>query len=165
MIIIVFGLPGSGKSFFSSRLAAKLNAKYVSTDELRLELFPTRTYSDKEKLAVYDAMLNILVKENTERKTIVLDGTFYKDSIRNKFETEIKKIGDQLIYIEVTALEKTIVSRIGKPRINSEADFDVYLRLRDEYEPLTKEHLVLDSSQDNIDSMLQKAVHYIHTHR
>ncbi len=164
MVIVVFGLPGSGKSFFATRLASKLDATYVSTDELRLKLFLTRTYSDREKLAVYDAMLNIMILAISDEKTIVLDGTFYKESLRNKFEVEANKLGEKLIYFEVTAPEKSIEDRLDKPRVNSEANFDVYLKLKDEYEPLTKDHLVLVSTE-NIDSMLQKALNYIDAHR
>lgn len=163
MIIIVLGLPGSGKSYFASRLAEKLNATYVSTDELRFKLFPTRTYSASEKLAVYDAMLNMLNNDELAQKAIVFDGTFYKKSIRNKFETEARKRGSHLIYIEVTAQEKSIMGRLQKPRMNSEADVDVYHKLKDEYEPLLQDHLILDSSESHIDTMLQQAIQYIET--
>ncbi len=165
MVIIVFGLPGSGKSYFASRLAAKLDGLYLSTDELRLKLFPKRTYSDAEKLEVYDAMLGMMADAIPEQKTIVLDGTFYKASLRNKFEHTVKQLSDKIIYIEVTAPEMSIEQRLEKPRKNSEANFDVYLKLKQETEPLSKEHLVLVSSNDNIDAMLREAIHYLDTHR
>ncbi|MFZ1677728.1 MAG: ATP-binding protein [Saprospiraceae bacterium] len=165
MVIIVFGLPGSGKSYFASRLAAKLNGLYVSTDELRLKLFPIRTYSDAEKLEVYDAMLNIMSDAVPEQKPIVLDGTFYKASLRNKFEQKVKELHEKIIYIEVTAPENSIEERLEKPRKNSEANFDVYLKLKQVTEPLFKEHLVLISSNDNIDAMLREAIQYLDTYK
>ncbi len=165
MVIIVFGLPGSGKSYFGSRLAAALNAIYVSTDELRMKMFSERTYSDDEKQVVYDAMLSIMVDRIPEQKPIVLDGTFFKTSLRNKFEEMVKELNDKLIYIEVTAPEQSIEERLEKPRQNSEANFDVYLKIRQETEPLLKEHLVLISSNDNIDAMLRDAIHYLDTHK
>lgn len=165
MVIIVFGLPGSGKSYFASRLAAKLDGLYVSTDELRMKMFAQRTYSEHEKQEVYDAMLSIMTDHIPEKKPIVLDGTFYKASLRNKFEQAIKRFNDKIIYIEVTAPEASIEARLEKPRINSEANFDVYLKLRQETEPLAEEHLVLVSSNDNIDAMLREAIHYLDTHK
>ena len=165
MVIIVFGLPGSGKSFFASRLAVRLGSTYISTDALRFELFPKRTYSDSEKMRVYDHMLNMMVRDIFDHATIVLDGTFYKESLRNKFEEEAKKLGDKLIYIEVIASEKEIKQRTEKPRINSEANFDVYLKLKQEFEPVKTDHLVLDSSASNIEVMIDQAIHYIGTYR
>jgi len=35
MIIIVFGLPGSGKSYFASKLAERINARYINSDVIR----------------------------------------------------------------------------------------------------------------------------------
>ena len=57
MIVIVFGLPGSGKSFFACRFAAMINADYINSDRVRKKLFVSRTYLIKEKLAVYNEML------------------------------------------------------------------------------------------------------------
>jgi predicted kinase len=165
MVIIVFGLPGSGKSYFASRLAAKLDALYLSTDELRLTMFSNRTYSDTEKLAVYKAMLNKMMDGISGKKTIVLDGTFYKTSIRLPFEQAAQQSGEKLLYIEVTAPEEKIEERLEKPRVNSEANYDVYKKLKAVAEPLGLGHLVLDSAHDNIDAMLQKAIHYIDTYR
>ncbi|MBK9983389.1 MAG: ATP-binding protein [Saprospiraceae bacterium] len=161
MVIIVFGLPGSGKSYFASRLAEKLDALYVSTDELRMKMFSERTYSDDEKQLVYNAMLAIMVDHIPEQIPIVLDGTFYKASLRDKFEQKVEELKEEIRYIEVTAPEDSIEERLDKPRKNSEANFDVYLKIRQVTEPLLKEHLVLVSSNDNIDAMLREAIHYL----
>jgi predicted kinase len=47
MTVIVFGLPGSGKSYFATRLAELLNASYISSDQLRMQLYAKRTYTEK----------------------------------------------------------------------------------------------------------------------
>lgn len=161
MIIIVFGLPGSGKSYFASRLAAKLDALYVSTDELRMKLLSERTYSDVEKRMVYDAMLSIMTESLQKGNKIVLDGTFYKAALRDMFEKRAFEFNEKIIYIEVTAPVKRIEERLEKPRINSEANFDVYLKIKETAEPLQKEHLVLISTDDNIEAMLIEAMHYM----
>jgi predicted kinase len=165
MIIIVFGLPGSGKSFFASRLALKLGGPYISTDEIRMKLFSRRTYSDEEKLAVYDAMLEVMTKAIPDHKPIVLDGTFFKESLRNKFEQRAADFNEKIIYIEVTTTENLMGDRLKKPRPYSEADYDVYLKLRKEAEPLQKDHLVLTSTDTNIFAMLSDAADYIDRHK
>ncbi len=163
MIIIVFGLPGSGKSYFASRLAMQLEAAYVNSDELRMEMIAERTYTETEKAKVYDAMLKAMTDAVEAKKPIVLDATFYKKSIRKRFEHKARHLGQRIIYIEVTAPEDVIEDRLKIPRTYSEADFDVYLRIRKIAEPLSANHLTLVSTNNNIVSMLHEALQYIST--
>jgi predicted kinase len=161
VVIIVFGLPGSGKSYFASRLAAKINALYVNSDELRLQLLPERTYTDAEKLLVYDAMLRMMTDAIGKHEPIVLDATFYKEAIRNPFELKAAALKERILYIEVTAPENIIAVRLAKPRNFSEADFAVYQKLKLAFEPLQQKHLVLVSSNNDIEPSIQQAVEYI----
>jgi predicted kinase len=164
MIIIVFGLPGSGKSYFASRLAFKLDAMYVNSDELRVSMFPVkRTYTDAEKLLVYDAMLTVMSDAIRKKSSIVLDATFYKEIIRKTFEKKAAALNERIFYIEVTAPENIIAERISKPRNFSEADFAVYHKLKIVFEPLQQEHLVLVTSNNDIAPSLQQAIEYINT--
>lgn len=164
MVIIVFGLPGSGKSYFASRLANHLEAEYVNSDEVRMHMLPERNYTEAEKQRVYDAMLLRMSDALTGKKPIVLDATFYKESIRRRFEQAAAAFNASIIYTEVTATEDIIKDRLKMPRAYSEADYDVYLKLKKSTEPLTRDHLVLVSTNNNIASMLHEAVHYIETH-
>ena len=56
MLIIICGLPGTGKTFIAKKLAPKINAEHLSTDRIRKELFPEPTYSEDEKNKVYVEM-------------------------------------------------------------------------------------------------------------
>lgn len=164
MIVIVFGLPGSGKSYFASRLAHRLGALYINSDEVRLNMLRERTYSPEEKMLVYDAMLNNMTEAISSKKNIVLDATFYKESIRNKFNSAALGYGQRVIYIEITAPEDIIKKRVSQPRKDSEADYQVYLHLKKISEPLLADHLVLHSSDNNIVQMLDEASGYIKNH-
>jgi predicted kinase len=161
MVIIVFGLPGSGKSYFSKRLANELNAAYLSSDILRKKLLQNRTYSSEEKNKVYDFLLNEMIKLLREGKSVVADATFYKEEIRKKFERKINLLNEKIIFIEITADEELVKERLLKPRKDSDADFNIFLKVRKEFEPLQKEHLILKSGKDNIEAMLKDALHYI----
>ena len=57
MVVIVFGLPGSGKSYFASRLAKKLEADYISSDQVRKKLFTRPDYSEEGKKQVYKKLV------------------------------------------------------------------------------------------------------------
>lgn len=158
MIVVVFGLPGSGKSYFSSHLAEQMNAEYISSDRLRMEMFQVRTYTETEKLSVYDKMLLQLTDACRRKKDVVLDGTFYKAGIRNKF---LSRLDGRILFIEVKAGESVIRERLSKPRPYSEAGFEVYEEIKGQWEPLAEEHLILESTDNNLDEMLSKAMAYI----
>ncbi|MFC0775069.1 AAA family ATPase [Terrimonas alba] len=160
MIIMVLGLPGSGKSYFAARLAKMMGADYVNSDRLRKEMFQVRTYSEQEKAAVYNAMLGKMKEAVRQNRSLVLDATFHNDETRKPFIQEMKK-KDRICFIEVTADENLIRQRLKKERTYSEADFEVYKLIRSQWEPLNEPRLLLKSTDENIDSMLQKAAEYL----
>lgn len=161
MIIIVFGLPGSGKSYFASRLAKKLGARYVNSDVIRNQLFVVKEYSQAEKKKVYSEMVREMKKAIQQNGNIVLDATFYKKSVRKKFSVAVKEFGQSIIFIEVWADQKVIIERLSRKRRHSDADYSVHLYIKEVFEPMKREHLILQSTQINIDEMLDAALNYI----
>ena len=161
MVIIVAGLPGSGKSYFAGRLSELLNATYFSNDQLRKNYLPEKNYSSNAKLMVYDKMLSETLNAVNDRKNVILDGTFYKESIREKFISTLSKKNQKIIFIEINAEPELIKERLKETRKDSDADYKIYQKIRAEYEPITQHHLTLLSRKDNINSMLKKASEYI----
>lgn len=159
MIVAVCGLPGSGKSYFAERLAEGIGAVYISSDMVRKEMYAERTYSDKEKLTVYREMVARATQAIAEKKDVVLDATFHRkdirDLVKNSFESPLR-------WIEVRADESIIRERLAKPRRHSEADYEVYLKIRSQWEPIDNDHLILASTQRNISEMLGRAIQYLH---
>ncbi|UKJ06674.1 AAA family ATPase [Solitalea lacus] len=160
MIVIVFGLPGSGKSYFASRLAEMINADYINSDRLRMEMYAVRTYSEEEKLSVYDKMLEKVRHSNVDNRNTIVDGTFYKKDIRKKFTDELRAYGT-IFFIEVRAEKSIIRERLKNPRSYSEADFNTYKKIKTQWEPMEDDHLVLESTNDNIEEMLLQAVNHL----
>lgn len=160
MVVIVFGLPGSGKSFFASRLAGMINGYYIKSDRVRKEILNKRNYSVEEKLSVYNAMLSQLIKAAKQNKNIVVDATFYKNEIRINFISKVPE-NELIVFIEVIADESLIMERLKKPREDSEADFEVYKKIKEEWEPMDEPHLVLKSTDENINEMLLKTTDYL----
>ena len=159
-VVIVFGLPGTGKSYFASRLADLINAAYINSDRLRKELLATRTYSDKEKEIVYREILEKTKRAINENTNVVLDATFYKNDIRNRLLEEIKNSAE-ISFIEIRANEDIIMQRLQKERPYSEADVEVYKLIKQQWEPLNAPHLILSSTDYNINDMLQKAIDHL----
>ncbi|MEO9147139.1 MAG: ATP-binding protein [Ginsengibacter sp.] len=162
MIVLVFGLPGSGKSFFASRLAKRINAVYVNSDKVRKEMFENRDYSNHEKKIVYNKMIEQMREAVQQNNNLVLDATFHRKDTRKMFTDEMKGEGE-ISFIEIQADENIIKERVKKERLYSEADFEVYKLIRQHNEPLEAPHLILKSTNDNIDEMLEKAIKYLKT--
>lgn len=160
MIVIVFGLPGSGKSYFATNLANMIKAVYINSDRVRRSLFAVRKYSTIEKQSVYDEMVMQMNKALQQHENVVLDATFYTNNIRKKFLDAGNKINN-IIFIEVKADESLIKERLNRPRKDSEANFEVYKKIKKQWEPLDTDHLILQSTDDNITEMLEKTAAYL----
>ena len=66
-------------------------------------------------------------------------------------------------WIEIRADEDLIRDRLIRPRIESEADYNVYLKLKKDWEPMDEDHLVLRSTNENLESLLETAIDYLNT--
>ena len=161
MIIIVFGLPGSGKSYFATSLAGILKADYINSDQVRRRMFAVREYSGREKLAVYNEMLVQMYEAIKHHKDVVLDATFYTNQIRKMFFEAAEDL-DDVFFIEVRAEESLIIERLKKKRKDSEADLSVYRKIKTQWEPLYEDHLLLQSTDNNLKEMLDKTCKYLH---
>jgi predicted kinase len=159
IVAIVFGLPGSGKSYLASRLAAKLKAEYINSDKVRLTLYPVRSYSEEEKLSVYQTILAMTRDFLQTGRSVIVDGTFYKESIRQEYKDELT--GTKVFFIEVIADEALIYERLKQHRPYSEADESVYHKIKGQWEPFTEDHLILQSTNHNLDEMLDHALNYL----
>jgi predicted kinase len=160
MVVIIFGLPGAGKSYFASRLAKMIRADYISSDWLRRDMFKERVYSEREKAAVYNVMLSKMMEAVNQHRDVVLDATFHKDDTRKLFVQKMEGKGS-IYFIEVRASENITRERLRRERPYSEADFEIYKFISHQSEPLNDPHLLLESTDENIDNMLQKAADYL----
>jgi predicted kinase len=165
MIIIVCGLPGSGKSMFAERLAERVGGLYINSDQVRLQLHASGKYSAEDKLVVYKEMLFQTTNALEENRDVIVDGTFYHHSLREMFLRLADAYHTVLEVIEIIADELLIAERLRKPRKYSEADFTVYEKVRDDFEGITMPHLTLESTNDNLDVMLKSAINYIERDR
>lgn len=56
LLIMLYGMPGSGKTFFSRQLCEQISAAHVQGDRIRDELFEKPTYSKEENHIVASLM-------------------------------------------------------------------------------------------------------------
>lgn len=90
-----------------------------------------------------------------QNENVVMDATFHKSSARQWFVEELA--GNDPFFIEVWAEEPVARKRVQQPRPWSEAGLDVYAMIKAQWEPMPEPHLLLQSTDNNINEMLQLA--------
>lgn len=161
MIILVAGLPGSGKSYFAERLANELDAVYINSDRVRIALQAAGKYSFEDKLLIYKEMMLKATQAIEQRRDVIVDATFYHHTMRETFLRLADGYNAGIRVIEVVADEELIRQRLQKPRKYSEADYRVYEIVRDDFEEITMPHLILQSTDNNLEEMLKQAEDYV----
>ena len=161
MLIMITGLPGSGKTTFAKALAESLNAVHLNTDIIRARMGKRGQYDEMDKSMIYAKMLKQTESYLHRGEDLVVDATFYKAALRKPYKRLAKKYKKQLYWIVVQAAESVIKERMQQKRQYSEADFEVYKTIKDIYEPLEEGYLILYSDAYPIEKMIIKAKEYL----
>lgn len=162
MIIMIFGLPGSGKSYFARHLQQDIGAGYLNTDMIREELDLKGIYDEKTKQLVYDRLVEKASEQMDKGLDVIVDGTFHKQKRRDIFVGIAEKKNREINFIEIRASEKTIRKRLKETRKHSEADYEVYKQIKKEFESEYRSHLILWSDSQNTVELITKAKNYIY---
>ena len=103
-LIILAGIPGTGKSFFARKELKEKNMVVVSSDEVRFQMTHDYRKILSNMNVVYDRMIEIANEhfEKNDDITVVLDSTFLTDERRNYFLDRIKNADSvELILLKV----------------------------------------------------------------
>ncbi|MBU0532872.1 AAA family ATPase [Candidatus Micrarchaeota archaeon] len=147
MLIIVCGLPGSGKSSLSNILTKEFSAVYLNSDVIRKQLFEKPAYTEEEKRKVYEEM-GRRTEEMLKKENVIVDATFYRKEYRKLMINIAKKLGKKTAVIRCKIDEKEAERRLAKRKQGlSDADYAVYKKLENEFEPLEPPYLEIHSSK------------------
>ncbi len=150
MLILVCGLPGTGKTTVAEAIAKKAKAAVLSTDILRKEMMNDPSYSATEKTMVY-GMLFSMAEMMLKTRNVVLDGTFYRKDLRDRAREIAAAAKSGFRMVEVVCDERLIRERLEKRKKThsaSDADFAVYAKLKKAFEPIREKHAVIDTGGD-----------------
>ncbi len=162
MLLLITGLPGSGKTTIARAFAALTGARHFNSDALRRELGLMGHYHLEDKEKVYASLLQH-ARESLERgETVVVDSSFFKESIREPFRALAVECGVPLRWVEARASEDTLRERLSHPRPDSEADFKVYEQIRDQFEPLPDDRLIIQTDTETPASAAEKIQQFLY---
>ena len=161
--IAVSGLPGTGKSYFCHKLVERLPLVILESDALRKELFPQPCYSPEESARLFRA-LHLLIERLLKRGiSLILDATNLSERYRERLYNIADRLGVKLILVRVEAPPEVVYGRLkvrqaaASPESKSDADWDVYRRMKATVEEMHRNHYAVDTSRDII-PVLDKVV-------
>lgn len=161
--IAVSGLPGTGKSHFCSKLAERLSFVIVESDALRKALFSTPSYSSSESTRLFQALHLLIERLLKKGIPLILDATNLSERYRERLYNIADRLDVKLILVRVEAPPEVVYERLkdrqegANPANKSDADWEVYQRMRSAVQKINRNHYAVDTSRD-ITPVLDKIV-------
>ena len=147
LIILFCGLPGVGKTTLAKELAPLMDAVVLSTDKIRKELIPESTYTSEEKALVYNVMLLVAKYLHSAGVNCIMDATFNTEKSRKEAVDKIGIEPAQLQIVECVCPEDVALARLqSRKKDYSDADVSVYMKMKEVYEPVMKDHIIADTN-------------------
>jgi predicted kinase len=150
MLTIVCGLPGTGKTTIAKMIADETKSFLLNTDIIRKKIIEDPKYTEREKSLIYNLLFEMAEKFLVTGKNVVLDGTFYRKDLRDRAKEIAKKTRNKFRIVEITCDERMIRKGMEKRKKKgsvSDADFEIYKRIKKVFEPIKEKHLVLDTTK------------------
>jgi predicted kinase len=148
-LIATVGLPGSGKSHFARALALRLPSVILESDALRAVLFRRPRHGYKESRRLFQAIHALADRLLRNGYAVLLDATNLREDHRRDLNSLAARSGSRFILVELTAPEGVILQRLKGRKLRPEqAGIEVYLRMREESEPILLPHRSVDSRKD-----------------
>ena len=153
-LVVVSGLPGSGKSHFTRQLGQRFPLARLESDALRKALFPTPTHSPEESARLFAACHRVLDRLLDRGVPAVLDATNLREIHRRQLYRIATKNNAKLILVSLEAPEDVLRQRLDarqrgdNPWDFSDAGVAVYERMRQQVEPIRRRHIRIDTSRD-----------------
>jgi predicted kinase len=147
-LVVVCGYPGVGKTTVAETVADRLDGDLLRTDVVRKELVAEPEYTDEETAAVYGEILDRSRRRIEDGHSVVLDGTFFKRTFRQDASDLASEFGAEFEVVRVRCDQETVERRIRQRNGISDADVEVYRMHRDIFEPIDRDHVTVDNSED-----------------
>ncbi|RMG23131.1 MAG: hypothetical protein D6730_15115 [Bacteroidetes bacterium] len=154
-IIVVMGLPGSGKSTFASALAKRLGAAHINSDQIRHESLRRGQYDPATKRKIYEEMLDLAAEALKTHDTVVIDATFSEAYMRHALIHRFDHLNFSISYLLITANEEDIRERLKHRRTYSEANYEVYQKIKASFEPPDFNYICFNSSELSPEEMVE----------
>lgn len=166
-LLLMAGLPGSGKSSIVHELNKLLPFVVISTDWMRVQLRNQPVYTTSEQEKVYELSYALIVCRLKMGQRVVFDASNYLAARREYVLNLAKGCGAPVAIALVQAAQETIRQRLqqrmsGKRHNGdlSDADWSVYKWMVEKQEPIVGPHIILDTTDASPKNLAYKLYQY-----
>ncbi|MBO54804.1 MAG: hypothetical protein CL886_03995 [Dehalococcoidia bacterium] len=154
-LIILSGLPGTGKSYFAKQLSDVVPCVVVSSDRVRKALFVYPKYTRNEHARVFSVCHSIIKSLLVQSYKVVFDATNLNEEFRRPLYKIADEVGCQFTIVAVSSDIDIVTERLRlrmeteNPADYSDADINVYNFLRIGRQSILEPHICMISPVDN----------------
>jgi predicted kinase len=153
VLAVLVGLPGTGKTHFAESLRERTGAVVLESDDLRKRLVARPTYSAAESQRLFEAIHGAIGRLLQASAAIVLDATNLAEREREPLYAMAEAQGAQLVLVQLTAPGPVVRERLARRQqqdaeTRSDANVEVYERMRFREQRIRRPHYVVDTSRD-----------------
>jgi predicted kinase len=167
-LVMLCGLPGTGKSTLARILAGRLPAVVVESDRVRRKLFDPPTYAVEESQRVHTVCHILIGWHLRHYYHVVYDATNLYEHHRHMVYRLAERSGARLVVAQVTAGDDVVRGRLKSRRPGdpvtrdsqdySDADWAVYVDMRRRAEPIRHDYITLDTSDGDLEPAVQQVL-------
>jgi predicted kinase len=166
-LLVMVGLPGTGKSMIVEHLIEFMPAAVISTDSVRRYMRNNPTYTAAEMMFVYQVCHQVIEQRLSRGQRVIFDGTNHAAARRQQLFEIARKEKATLAVCQVQASEAVIRQRLlgrksGDRRDGdmSDAGWSVYQWMVAAQEPIVHDHLILDTTTNSAEQLAQQLGDY-----
>ena len=148
-LVILYGLPASGKSWFADLIALRVPAVILNSDRLRRAIVAHPRYDGAENKRLFTAMYRRTTELLAQEQTVIFDSTALRYWARIPLESIADAHGLTPVRIHLDPPESVMLARLNaRPGLPDAQDAaktwpDVYYWMKPGWEPIIESHLKL----------------------
>ncbi|WP_158564302.1 AAA family ATPase [Jiangella anatolica] len=167
-VLVLTGLPGTGKSTLADRAAMALGAPSFAGDWLLGALAPHGVLRGLDRpayLRMYHDLLGTLITRQLMLGQSAVVDCLVDDAVLTRWRALTDEHGARLAVVECRCADVEVHRRRVEERVRDipgwhEVDWAHVERMRAEFPPLTVEHLTLDTATTDVEAALDRVLAY-----
>ena len=160
-LIILFGLPGTGKTFVGNIFKKYFDYYFYDgdndlTEEMKQAIKAQRVFTDQMRDVFFERLIDKIINLSTKHEKLVVAQTFIKEKYRTVLIKKIPETKFILIKTKKPVREK----RLSK-RIDCSLDLEYARKMEESFEKPKIDHLIIvndDDGEDNIKKQIQQSL-------
>lgn len=162
-LVMLCGLPGTGKSHFARELVARAPFVWLNSDRTRKLLVAQPCYSRREHRRVFAAMHVLTRGYLRDGRSVVFDATNLNEGVRAPLYASAESVGVDPLIIRFTASAGLVWKRMQDrasgvgDATQSDAGWEVYTRMAIADQPVPRPHLLVRGPED-FEGVLEKTL-------